>query len=1443
MPRRKQHAPQRMKWEDGVEGSGPGLAADLQGEEGDCAEDDGPISPSERVCAAAAKENEDGDATDEEDDEDATPPTPPPSATARLNPTILRDTGPPDREPMSPRCPSRDSRESSGPATGSPPPPATRSSASPVSPSGIVPLPLGGHPLLPPHSAAMMAAYLQQTHQRLLLGHSPLSRGSVSPLVSSSCSPPAATPGLLVSPSSVGEVSPSATPLPAVLDFSTRKASSTEDDEDEQILNLSKPPTPSSSTETNNGPLDLSVPSRKRPGPEDSPPPVRKSSRLASGSAAAAAAAAVAAATAAHQDPAQAVAAAAGFGRPPVVSPWTSPVVASHFPYFAAAVAAAATSQQQLSPKSTAGVVVDHHQLWNGKLKPPSALENKYQPSEATKALEKMSELSKLGGEDLFRSASGNGSGGGSGGVTAGSGGGGGAGAGAGAGNVSGSTSGSRHSAWQSHWLNKGADQAKDVLKCVWCKQSFPTLAAMTTHMKEAKHCGVNMPVPPSGSSLHPQQSNVQNIPTPQPPHQPQTTSSGNAGSGPGAGGSATPSSKQSPSELNLLIKETMPLPRKLVRGQDVWLGKGAEQTRQILKCMWCGQSFRSLAEMTSHMQQTQHYTNIISQEQIISWKSSDENKGGSGGGNGGSGSGSVAGGGGGGGGGGTAVPGGNSGSTGPHAGGTGAPGSGATSSHVSAVLTCKVCDQAFSSLKELSNHMVKNSHYKEHIMRSITESGGRRRQTREKRKKSLPVRKLLELERAQNEFKNGDAATGLGHGLGKHAGRITCEKCGDKIETSIFVDHIRQCIGAGTVSANQRNFLKNALMSNHLSATLPPTESGRKSANDESSPLSSSRHHRSPSSASDATTPGKDTPTPTANESTGSSSSPSVLNAIEKLIEKSFDSRARHGAPGLHHAQPGAPMGTSILKRLGIDESVDYTKPLVDPQTMNLLRSYQQQQQQQQQQQHYSTSMAARRERSGSESSSVSERGSGGRTDAMTPERRLDLSTVGHSERHSSHHHRVTPDKQLVPQSLTAGRHHPATEESGDEESSAAASTAASGGSGAGATTTSSATPAATPSAPPSASATVVVKKEPKDDETDERATGEEEQSQSQTSGREVYVKKEIVDDCRDEEEQSSFNHRRAGSGSLHESAEEGREVMSPRINPPTPRSTGQMEQLVRSPCRNSTSSPTSSDRSVTPRGTPDTKGSSSLGALSSMFDSLSGGGSGGNAGGGGGNAGGPVDSHGRKTSSHPLAALQKLCDKTETRGGSASGSGGSTGRSAGGPGSTSGLGSAAGGGVGSGTTPGSGSTPGSGTTPGAILAFSWACNDAVVTADSIMKCAFCDTPFISKGAYRHHLSKMHFVKDGVIPDPLTIGRSAAAVAAAAAAAAAAAVSQNPAAGPATGHSSSSPPTSQRNKSPPLSQANGSPSQSAASPLEESPHSKFLKYTELAKQLSSKYV
>ena len=62
------------------------------------------------------------------------------------------------------------------------------------------------------------------------------------------------------------------------------------------------------------------------------------------------------------------------------------------------------------------------------------------------------------------------------------------------------------------------------------------------------------------------------------------------------------------------ILKEQLPMPRKLVRGQDVWLGRGEQQTRDILKCMWCGESFRSLDLMTKHMQETKHYTKVISQ-------------------------------------------------------------------------------------------------------------------------------------------------------------------------------------------------------------------------------------------------------------------------------------------------------------------------------------------------------------------------------------------------------------------------------------------------------------------------------------------------------------------------------------------------------------------------------------------------------------------------------------------------------------------------------------------------------------------------------------------------------------------------------------------------------------------------------------------------------------
>ncbi|CAH0394048.1 unnamed protein product [Bemisia tabaci] len=739
-----------------------------------------------------------------------------------------------------------------------------------------------------------------------------------------------------------------------------------------------------------------------------------------------------------------------------------------------------------------------------------------------------------------------------------------------------------------------------------------------------------------------------------------------------------------------------MPLPRKLVRGQDVWLGKGAEQTRQILKCMWCGQSFRSLAEMTSHMQQTQHYTNIISQEQIISWKSADEGKSGGSGSSGGVSS-SAAGG-----------------------------ASSVTSSHVSAVLTCKVCDQAFSSLKDLSNHMVKNSHYKEHIMRSITESGGRRRQTREKRKKSLPVRKLLELERAQNDMKNGESFMMLGkHNREIHAAsRITCEKCGEKIDMAVFVDHIRLCIGSGAISSDHRNLLKNALLSSNMhTSENPPSvtqtlRESRKIKKDYVNLPSVSP----PAAASDLSINSE--PKASNKQSDGkNSTSPSVLNAIEKLIEKSFDSRGRHGGAsgGANfnpNASPGnAPIGSSILKRLGIDESVDYTKPLVDAQTINLLRSYH----------HHQQANCGRRERSGSESSSVSDRGLS-RHDSLTPEKKFDS-----PEKLSTSSARATPEN--------VGAMSP----------------------------------------PEDASVDLKIKREPEEEagvplpssnrkrnHVDVKAEIKEEDEVSVKEERDRVESPENSEN-RDPQRRMSEESLVTTSSVKAEDDEEPRKESSesPASSPkPAPES----------PCRNS-ASPASSDRSATSRS--DKKSSGSLGALSSMFDNLSGG----NA-----NSSEPTTTSGKGTS-HPLAALQKLCDKTETHH----------------PPPRPSLAAP------HGSTPVPLTTTSTSNTPGAILAFSWACNDAVVNSDSIMKCAFCDTPFISKGAYRHHLSKMHFVKDGVIPDPVAL------------------------------KSPSTPPSKSSSSSVASTSAARSPTQQ--NNFEESPHSKFLKYTELAKQLSSKYV
>merc|ERR1719192_167995 len=144
------------------------------------------------------------------------------------------------------------------------------------------------------------------------------------------------------------------------------------------------------------------------------------------------------------------------------------------------------------------------------------------------------------------------------------------------------------------------------------------------------------------------------------------------------------------------LLREQMPLPRKLVRGQDVWIGRADEQTGDILKCMGCGASFRSLDLLTKHMQETQHYKKVISQDQISSWKYPEAQ---------------------------------------PN-----------PKNHVNSVLTCKVCDKGFSSLKDLSDHMIRNNHYNGDSKPSPgarAQPTAARAQAAKERKKALPVKKV----------------------------------------------------------------------------------------------------------------------------------------------------------------------------------------------------------------------------------------------------------------------------------------------------------------------------------------------------------------------------------------------------------------------------------------------------------------------------------------------------------------------------------------------------------------------------------------------------------------------------------------------------------------------------------------------------------------------------
>ncbi|PAA58867.1 hypothetical protein BOX15_Mlig007734g2 [Macrostomum lignano] len=106
------------------------------------------------------------------------------------------------------------------------------------------------------------------------------------------------------------------------------------------------------------------------------------------------------------------------------------------------------------------------------------------------------------------------------------------------------------------------------------CGRRFANLVGLTVHMRAAGHGDFSA----STDALAASAAVVE-----PPPRPPKTT---------------TPPAREQP---------------KLVRGQDMWINSETEQTREILRCIRCRQSFRTLPELTMHMVRSRHYAEIIS--------------------------------------------------------------------------------------------------------------------------------------------------------------------------------------------------------------------------------------------------------------------------------------------------------------------------------------------------------------------------------------------------------------------------------------------------------------------------------------------------------------------------------------------------------------------------------------------------------------------------------------------------------------------------------------------------------------------------------------------------------------------------------------------------------------------------------------------------------------
>ncbi|XP_061179720.1 uncharacterized protein LOC133188354 isoform X2 [Saccostrea echinata] len=215
----------------------------------------------------------------------------------------------------------------------------------------------------------------------------------------------------------------------------------------------------------------------------------------------------------------------------------------------------------------------------------------------------------------------------------------------------------------------------------------------------------------------------------------------------------------------------------KLVRGQDMWLNQESEQTKKILRCIQCGESFKSLPMLTVHMMQTQHYTKIVTSEHgrrshkcsVYCDRDLDRE----------------------------------------------------------CIFKCKVCNSAYSDMEGLANHMVLSGHHKKkmHQMSPFSDFKLKLPQKRYIREEQIdrsmsPVGSTHEESKAkisrQSSPLSDQSRSPSSNGASEDS-RITCENCSEKIETGKFVDHVRVCLLLSKYDSNYKISIKKETVKREL--------------------------------------------------------------------------------------------------------------------------------------------------------------------------------------------------------------------------------------------------------------------------------------------------------------------------------------------------------------------------------------------------------------------------------------------------------------------------------------------------------------------------------------------------------------------------------------------------------------------------------------------------